>query len=114
MKISSNKIKRDRRHARVRSKIFGTSKRPRLSVFKSNRYVYAQIIDDEAGKTLGASSSLKMKGTLREKAEKVGESIAKVAVEKNINKVVFDRGGFLYTGHIKALAQKARDNGMDF
>lgn len=107
--------KRVRRHKRVRAKVFGTSEHPRLAVFKSNRYIYAQIIDDVKGTTLVSATSLKeKKGTMREKAEKVGEVIAKAATEKKIKSVVFDRGGFLYAGHIKTLADSARSHGLKF
>lgn len=107
--------KRDRRHARIRAKIEGTTKRPRLAVFRSNKYVYAQIIDDGKGVTLASASSLKnKKGTMKEKAEKVGEMIAKAAAEKKIKEVVFDRGGFVYTGRIKVLAESARKHGLSF
>jgi len=109
------KEKRMRRKARVRSKIFGTANRPRLSVFKSNRYIYAQIIDDDAGKTLiSVSSILDKKGTMLERSVKVGESIGKAALEKKIKNVVFDRGGFLYAGNIKVLADSARNAGLVF
>jgi len=112
---TTTKNKRDRRHARIRAKVKGTTERPRLAVFRSNRYVYAQIIDDDKGVTLATATSLKdKKGTMREKAEKVGELIAKVAGEKKIKKVVFDRGGFLYTGRVKALADSARKHGLVF
>jgi large subunit ribosomal protein L18 len=116
MKTSqTKKIKRNRRHARVRAKVFGTETRPRLAVFKSNRYIYAQIINDEKGKTLVAASSLKdKKGTMREKAENVGKKIAAHALQKKIKKVVFDRGGFLYAGNIKVLAESARSEGLSF
>lgn len=111
----TKKIKRTRRHARVRSRVRGSKEVPRLAVFKSNRYIYAQIIDDITSTTLAEASSLKdKKGTMREKAEKVGASIGAVALEKKIKKVVFDRGGFLYTGHIKALADSARKAGLTF
>lgn len=113
--LNGKKIKRNRRHARIRAKVFGTEARPRLSVFKSNRYIYAQIIDDEKGKTLaGASSLSEKKGTMLNKAEKVGAQIAEIAIGKKIKKVVFDRGGFLYAGHIKALAESARKGGLSF
>ncbi len=109
------KEKRVRRQARIRSKIFGTAERPRLSVFKSNRYIYAQIIDDNAGKTLvSVSSILDKKGTMLERSVKVGESVGKSALEKKIKKVVFDRGGFLYAGNIKVLADSARKAGLLF
>ena len=109
------KNKRKRRHRKVRAKIFGTNSRPRLAVFKSNRYTYAQIIDDTKGITIAATSSLKeKKGTPAEKAKKVGGMIAKAAKEKKINRVVFDRGGFKYTGNIKAVADAAREGGLKF
>lgn len=116
--IKQNKIKkvenRARRHARIRTRISGTSEIPRLSIFKSNKEIYAQIIDDAKSVTLVGASSLKMKGSLMQKAEKVGSEIAKLAESKKISKVVFDRGGFLYTGHVKALAEAARKNGLIF
>jgi len=118
MKIKLNKkLKRIKRHRRIRAKIKGTADRPRLSVYVSNINVYAQIIDDEKGHTLVSASSLefrneKLKGI--EKAKKVGELIAKRALEKGIKKVVFDRGGFKYTGRIKTLAEAAREGGLEF
>lgn len=102
--------KRRRRHKRVRSKIFGTAKVPRLFVFKSNQYVYAQLIDDDKGKTIASD---KGKLSLKE-AKKVGELIAGKAKEKKIEKVVFDRGGYKYHGRIKALAESARQGGLKF
>lgn len=108
---------RKRRHYRVRNKISGTSERPRLNVFKSNSYLYAQIIDDTKGITLASSSSLKM--DLKNKcnidaAKAVGKDIAEKAKTKKISEVVFDRGGYLFHGKIKALADSAKDNGMKF
>ena len=107
---------RKRRHARVRAKIIGTSKRPRLSVFKSNRFLYAQIIDDEKAQTLVASSSRSVadKKTMTEQAEFVGGDIAKKAKDKKIKEVVFDRSGYLYNGKIKVLAEAARAAGLKF
>ncbi|KPJ54920.1 50S ribosomal protein L18 [Parcubacteria bacterium DG_72] len=100
--------KRIRRHKKVRAKIKGTNKVPRLCVFRSNKYIYVQLIDDETGKTLAsASSELK-------KADKVGKDIAKKAEELKIKKVVFDRGGYKYHGRIKALADAAREAGLKF
>ncbi len=100
--------KRIRRHKKVRAKIKGTSKLPRLCVFRSNKYIYAQLIDDEAGKTLAsASSELK-------KADKVGSDIAKKAGDLKIEKVVFDRGGYKYHGKVKAVAEAAREGGLKF
>ena len=113
----SKKEKRLIRHKRIRAKVKGTAERPRLSVYVSNIHVYAQIINDEIGHTLVSASSLEFKNeklTGIEKAKKVGELIAKRALEKNIKKVVFDRGGFKYTGRIKALAESARNNGLEF
>ena len=116
MKKLISKIKnRVRRHKRVRAKIFGTMDCPRLSFFKSNKQIYAQLIDDETEKTLVGVSSLKLSeksGT--DKAKKLGEEIAKLAKDKKISKVVFDRGGFLYTGTVKTFADSARDNGLKF
>lgn len=115
VKGNSKNINRVRRHARIRSHLSGTATIPRLAVFKSNRYIYAQLIDDVAQKTIAAATSLKeKKGTMIEKATRVGEAIAKAAQEKKITKVVFDRGGFLYAGHVKALAEGARKGGLDF
>lgn len=115
MKTNIKIEKRQKRKGRIRSKIFGTNERPRLSVFKSNTNIYAQIIDDEKGITLVALSSKDVKNKKPlEKAKEVGVEIAKSAKTKKINKVVFDRGGFLYTGHIKALAEGARAGGLEF
>lgn len=121
MKVQEKIEKRQRRHTRVRKKVFGTSERPRLCVFKSNRYIYAQIIDDEAGRTLCAASSLEKE--LREKlsstkdkdaAREVGKLIAERAREKGIDKVVFDRSGYKYHGRVKELADAAREAGLEF
>lgn len=107
--------KRDRRHARVRSKVSGTAERPRLSVFKSNTRIVAQVIDDVAGTTIAAVSSAKEKGTTAgERAQSAAATIAKAALAKGVTKVVFDRGGFLYTGTIKAFADAARAGGLQF
>jgi large subunit ribosomal protein L18 len=110
---------RKKRHARVRSKITGTETRPRLNVFRSNKNIYAQLIDDTNGVTLvSASSQDKDFGTEAtatvEAAAKVGELVAKKAVEKGLKSVVFDRGGYLYHGRVKALAEAARENGLEF
>lgn len=114
--MSKNTITtRESRRNRIRSKIEGTSERPRLAVFKSNKFIYAQLIDDTKGNTLAASDSQKIKAdTQVEKAKKVGESIAKIAQEKGIKTVVFDRGGFRYAGAIKELADSARSAGLTF
>ena len=102
--------------AGVRGKISGTAERPRLSVFRSNKQIYAQVIDDTTGKTLAAASSLKMdfKGSKSEIAGKVGEQIAKSAQEAGVQTVVFDRNGYLYHGRIKELADAARNGGLKF
>lgn len=108
---------RKKRKIRIRKKVFGTPERPRLVVYKSNRYIYAQIIDDEKGHTLVSYSSLTMKGDKKlnkETAKEVGVQIAKLAIEKNITKVVFDRNGYLYHGRVKALADGAREGGLKF
>ena len=117
-KIDRNKA-RAARHTRVRNKVTGTSNVPRLNVFRSNSNIFAQIIDDEASKTLVSASSidkeLKLeKGGNTEAAEKVGELLAKRAKKAKITKVVFDRGGYLYHGRVKALADAARENGLEF
>ncbi|WP_342433875.1 50S ribosomal protein L18 [Neobacillus sp. FSL H8-0543] len=110
---------RKKRHARVRAKLSGTSARPRLNVFRSNKHIYAQLIDDMSGVTLTSASTLDKEFDLEsttnmEAAQKVGELVAKRAVEKGISSVVFDRGGYLYHGRIQALADAARENGLQF
>ncbi len=106
---------RTRRRGRIRAKVSGTSSVPRLSVFRSNKYIYAQLIDDKKSVTLAAVSDEKIKGKNKvERAKEVGGSLAKVAKEKKIDKVVFDRGGFLYAGRVKALAESARESGLTF
>jgi len=113
MKTKTNKIQV--RHKRIRSKISGTAETPRLAVFRSNRNIYAQIIDDTKGNTLVSFSSDKAKAkTLMEGAKETGVQIAKLAIAKGITKIVFDRGGFNYTGRIKALAEAAREGGLQF
>ena len=103
------------RHRRVRSKIKGTSSRPRLSVFKSNKFIYAQVIDDDNASTIISFDSRKIKdGTPRDKALIMGEEIAKLSKDKKIEEVVFDRGGYIYTGVVKALADGARKGGLKF
>jgi large subunit ribosomal protein L18 len=116
MKTATSKTaKRDRRHKRIRSKVSGTHDMPRLSVFKSNKFMYAQLIDDEKGATIASASSQKIKGkTMLEKAKNVGYEIATRAKAKNIKKAVFDRGGFIYTGRVKAVAEGAREGGLTF
>ena len=110
---------RKKRHARVRAKLSGTAERPRLNIYRSNKNIYAQLIDDANGVTLASASTLDKELSLEstgnvEAAQKVGELIAKRAVEKGIKEVVFDRGGYLYHGRIKALADAARENGLQF
>lgn len=113
--MSTTKIqKRNMRHRRIRARIKGTSTRPRLSVFKSNRYISAQLIDDVKEHTIAAITSQGTKKTVAEGAKFVGEEIAKVALGQKIEEVVFDRGGFLYAGSIKKLADSARESGLKF
>ena len=108
-------IKRQRIHRRIRSKILGTKERPRLCVFKSANHIYAQLIDDEKSKVLIAVSDLKIKkGVKTNRAMEIGKLIAKGAIEKKIEKVVFDRGGFVFHGRIKAVADGAREGGLKF
>ena len=116
-KFDSNKA-RLKRHRRVRAKISGTAERPRLNVFRSSKHIYAQLIDDVNGVTLASASSMDKgfegNGGNIEAARKVGEMIAKNAAEKGITEVVFDRGGYLYHGRVKELADGARENGLKF
>ena len=119
IKKESRNAMRVERHARVRKDVHGTSAIPRLNVFRSNSNIFAQIIDDEEGKTLVSASSLdkdlKLKnGSNKEAAAKVGEKIANLAVKAKIKKVLFDRGGYLYHGRVEALADAARENGLEF
>ena len=108
--------KRNRIHLRVRKKIKGTAERPRLSVFRSNKEIYCQLINDLAGVTLAAASSreVAVSGTKSEQAKAVGQKIAEKAKAENISSVVFDRGGYLYHGRVKALADGAREGGLQF
>ena len=113
----SKNVSRVRRHARVRAKISGTPECPRLSVFRSNKNISAQIIDDVNGVTLVAASSVSLKlqnGGNIEAAAKVGEAIAKAALAKNITTVVFDRSGYVYHGRVQAVAEAAREAGLKF
>ena len=114
IKKESRNEMRKIRHERIRKQIIGTKDIPRLNVYRSNTKIYAQIIDDENGVTLASASSMKMKGNNTEVATKVGEAIAKEAKKAKITKVVFDRGGYLYHGRVKALADAARENGLEF
>jgi large subunit ribosomal protein L18 len=119
IKPSRNEL-RKKRHLRVRKKVFGTPERPRLNVYKSLKHIYAQIIDDTKGHTLVSASTLDpelrdvAKGANKQSAKLVGELIAKRALEKGIKDVVFDRGGYLYHGVIKELADAARQAGLNF
>lgn len=107
--------KRIRLKKKIRAKISGNENCPRLSVFRSNNYVYAQLIDDTKGLTLVSSSDMKLdKGTKTERAKIVGAEVAKMSISKGINSCVFDRNGFKYTGRIKALADAAREAGLKF
>ena len=109
---------RARRHRRVRGKLFGTAERPRLVVFRSNRGIEAQLVDDAAGKTLAAAGSLSLpksfKGNKTQQAAEVGKLLAQHAKQAGIEAVVFDRGGYLYHGRVKALADAAREGGLKF
>lgn len=101
-------------HLRVRKKVNGTSERPRLNVYRSNKAIYCQIVDDLKGHTLMAASSAGLKGNKTEQAATVGKLIAEKAVAAGIKSVVFDRGGYLYHGRVKALADGAREGGLQF
>ena len=106
-----------RRHRRVRGKVSGTAERPRLAVFRSNRGIFAQLVDDEAGRTLASASWLanrSFKGTKTEQAAEVGRQLAAAATAAGITTCVFDRGGYLYHGRVKALADGAREGGLEF
>ena len=115
-KPDKNKL-RLKRHRRIRGKISGTAERPRLSIFRSNKNIYAQLIDDVAGVTLASASTLDENvsdATKLEQAAAVGKAIAEAAKAKNISTVVFDRSGYLYHGRIQGLGDAARENGLDF
>ncbi len=116
-RIDSNK-QRLKRHTRVRSKIFGTTERPRLCVYRSNANISAQIIDDTKGVTLASASTLEASfegiGSNKEAAKKVGITLAERAIEKGISEVVFDRGGYIYHGRVSELAAGAREGGLKF
>ncbi len=112
---------RAKKHMKIRKRFSGTAERPRLAVFRSNNHVYAQVIDDVAGKTLVSASTLEkdIKAELKntddtDAAVKIGEVVAKRALEKGIKAVVFDRGGYIYHGKVKALADAAREAGLEF
>jgi|SRR3989344_2547495 len=116
MKFSKiKKEKRTRRHAQIRARISGTLIMPRLAVFKSNKHISAQLIDDQGGQTLASAHSREVEGkTMAEKAGLVGELIAEKAKAKKITALVFDRGGFVYAGNVKAVAEGARKGGLKF
>ena len=112
---------RQKRHQRLRKKVFGTETRPRLSVFRSSMHIYVQAVDDKKGNTLASSSSLEIKESLKktypgnkDAAKAVGEDLAKKLLEKSISSVVFDRGGYIFHGRVKALADGAREAGLKF
>ena len=117
-KVDKNKV-RLKRHARVRNTLSGTSEKPRLNVYRSNKHIYAQIIDDTKGVTLVQASTkdtdiANESGSKVELSAKVGAAIAKKATDKGISTIVFDRGGYLYHGRVQALAEAARENGLQF
>ncbi|MCH1626067.1 50S ribosomal protein L18 [Fredinandcohnia quinoae] len=117
-KQDKNAVRR-KRHIRVRSRVSGTAARPRLNVFRSNKHIYAQLIDDVNSVTLASASTMDKELNLEaagnvDAAQKVGELVAKRAIEKGIKAVVFDRGGYLYHGRVKALAEAAREAGLEF
>ena len=118
VKSFNSNEQRLKRHRRVRRKISGTAQRPRLNVFRSNKHIYAQLIDDVNGVTLASASTMDKgfegNGGNKEAARKVGQAIAKAAAEKNIEEAVFARGGYLYHGRVKELADGARESGLKF
>ena len=111
----TNRESRKKRHNRIRARLTGTKEQPRLVVFRSSKYIYAQVINDDEGRVLVSASDLSLKkGTKVEKAVKIGQEIAKKAKTQKIEKVVFDRGGYRYHGRVKALAEAAREEGLKF
>lgn len=113
--MSVKQVKRNKIHRKIRMRISGTALRPRFCVFKSANHMYAQLIDDTTGKVLVAVSDMKMKkGTKAAHATEIGKEVAKAALAKKIEKVVFDRGGFVFHGRIKAVAEGAREGGLKF
>lgn len=120
IKQTNTRAARLKRHRRLRAKVQGSSSRPRLAVFRSLKHIYAQVIDDTTGTTLVAASDAepvvreKASGSKTDDAKVVGEAVAKRALERGISQVVFDRGGFLYHGRVKALAEAARGAGLEF
>jgi large subunit ribosomal protein L18 len=121
-KTQQRSMRRERAHRRVRSRVSGTGERPRLSVYKSSKYIYAQVIDDLRGETLAQASSSEPLlrgryeggGDSRAAAKLIGETVAERAREKGIARVVFDRGGYIYHGRVKAVAEGAREKGLEF
>lgn len=119
-KAKLKNIARKARHRRLRKKVFGTPERPRLCVFRSNKHIYAQLVDDSRGRVLAAASSLSEESGQKSEKGKiaqgalVGAALAKAALEKKLKKVVFDRGGYSYHGRVKALADGAREGGLEF
>ena len=117
MSVVSTRQARERRHRRIRGKVAGTAERPRLAVFRSNKGIFAQLVDDESGRTLAGASWLGLKsfkGNRIEQATEVGKAVADAAKKAGIESVVFDRGGYLYHGRVKALAEGAREGGLKF
>lgn len=122
IRFKTKKEKRERRHLRVRASVAGTALRPRLSVFRSNKHIVAQLINDEIGQTLVSASSAESKGVKNKKgdfvkikqSEEVGQLLAEKAKAKKISQAVFDRGGYRYTGRVKAVAEGARTGGLEF
>lgn len=117
--MKSRTFRRIKIKKRIRSKVNGSSTRPRLTVFRSNSEIYAQLVDDSTGKTITTVSSIgkkdaRVKGSKSDKAKSVGSAIAKIATEKGIKEVVFDRNGYLYHGRVKAVAEGAREAGLKF
>jgi len=109
-----NNTNRIQRRSRIRSKIFGTAERPRLSIYRSNKYIYAQLVNDEQGKTLASASTLKLDNQSMPTVNQVGQIIAQKALKLGIKTVVFDRGGYKYHGKVKAVADAAREAGLKF
>ena len=115
MNTNTKVAQRIRRHARIRSRIAGTEARPRLAVFRSNRFIYAQLINDESGVTIAAADSRSAKATTgHDRAKEVGTMIGEKAKEKGVTSIIFDRGGFQYQGMIAAVADGAREAGLSF
>ncbi|MBT4894678.1 50S ribosomal protein L18 [bacterium] len=114
-KLNEKTRKRVKRHKKIRARVSGTKETPRLSLYKSNKRIYAQVIDDDGRTTIVSALTDTKKGkTMTQKASEAGKEIAKKAIEKKIKEVVFDRGGFLYAGKIKAFADSAREGGLKF